>query len=177
MLPPQIPRGLSGIIGLRGRISVPFFGVDRSLLIVTVVVLIELRLSLLSLSGNFLFAGTIWPLLTLLCSLALAMDGLLLSELLTFRSSWLSIAVLLCPPALLGGGSKSLKNLYSASEYSASVLQPFQQSLQSHTRNLKQYESIFIHGWKQMQRFLKSILFLSAWASRRERWQVIAKRR
>jgi hypothetical protein len=26
---------------------------------------------------------------------------------------------------------------------------------------LKQYESIFMHGWKQMQIFLKSILFFS----------------
>ena len=55
-MPPQMPRGLSGRIGLRGRMSVPFFGVERSLVIVKVVVLIELRLSLLSLSGNFLVA-------------------------------------------------------------------------------------------------------------------------
>lgn len=53
-----MPRGLNGIIGLRGRIPEPFFGVDSSLVTVKVVVLIELRLSLLSLSGNFLFAGT-----------------------------------------------------------------------------------------------------------------------
>ena len=53
----QMPSGLNGRIGLRGRMSVPFFGVVRSLVIVKVVVLIELRLSLLSLSGNFLLEG------------------------------------------------------------------------------------------------------------------------
>ncbi len=42
----------------------------------------------------------------------------------------------------------------------------FQQSRQSHTRNLKQKASIFMHGWKQIHRFRKSILFLSECASK-----------
>lgn len=59
----------------------------------------------------------------------------------------------------LGGGWSKI--MYSSSIYLASFLHPLQQSRQSHTKNLKQNASIFIQGWKQMHRFLKSILFLS----------------
>lgn len=61
--------------------------------------------------------------------------------------------------------------------YAGSFLQPFQQSLQSQTKNLKLNASIFMHGWKQMQRFLKSILFLSEWARSKLRWHVMANSR
>ena len=147
------PIGLSGLIGLNGLISDIFLGGVLSGTTVNVV-LIVLRLLCVWLSGRFLLCwlwvcdwGHFW-------SFKLMLDNLLLSELLTFRSSWLSIAVLFVPSALLGGrDSWASKSAYSISVYFSSVRQPFQQSLQSHTRNLKQNASIFIQGWKHIQRF------------------------
>ena len=103
------------------------------------------------------------------------LGGLLLSDEERLRSSWDSTAVLLWPSPLDGGSGSEW--LYSFASHSSSVLHPLQQSLQSTTRNLKQNASIFMHGWKHMHRFLKSILFLSECARSKLRWQVMANKR
>lgn len=170
---PQRPIGLNGLIGLRGLISALLLGGVRSCTTVRVVLTVLKLPSLWLRASFFLFppdCAHFCPWLSML-----TLDGLLLSELETFLSSCDSTAVELWPSALLGGTISN--SIYSCSVYTASVLQPFQQSLQSHTKNLKQNASIFMHGWKQIHRFLKSILFFSECASRRERWQVMAKSR
>ena len=172
--PSQKFRGDSGLIGERGRKSPDFLGgVSRSLLTVSVVDIVEF-VSALSLSGSAFFFSRPF------CSLAPGLGLLLLSDEEMLRPSCFSSSPELPPffnlsAAVLGGGES--KRAYSSSMYLASFLQPFQHSRQLQTRNLKQKASIFMHGWKQMHKLRKSILFFSEWARRRLRWQVIAKSR
>ena len=94
-------------------------------------------------------------------------ECLLLSEEESLRSSDISVRRRGPVCSTLGTGCSRIAS--SSSMYLASFLQPCQQCRQSQTRNLKQKASIFMQGWKQMQRFRKSILFLSEWARRRLR--------
>lgn len=168
----QKPRGDNGFIGERGRKSPDDLDwASLSLLMVNVVEIVEL-VSVVSASGTAFFLSRDFgsP------PLALRFEFLLLSDEETLRSSIasaLTLSFALPFPrgspygsgSVLGGGES--KRAYSSSMNSASFLQPFQQSRQSQTRNLKQKASIFIHGWKQMHKFRKSILFLSECARRR----------
>lgn len=151
-------------------------GVTRSLWTVKFVEMVD-AVSALKLSVGAVFAIRFLRRAPCGCS-ALWPDSLLLPEEEWLRSSTTSFAGLPLRDSLGTVGGSVLNNkAYSSSINLASFLQPFQQSRQSQTRNLKQKTSIFMQGWKHIHKLRKSILFLSEWASRRLRWQVIANKR